>query len=263
MLPPWLSSLTTDPAAGRRPVALLGLTAATVAGVGPAPARRPTTLAPTRSTAIAATGRGALDSARGASALIRGADTLGTEVSTRTGERLDATFRTRARGEFAYHAALRPDASVERITVTVRGPAGAVRTGAATFAGDSVTVAWQPARQDASTAAPADARADTLRRAVPRGAVPYLNPSPSLMEQVVRRARTLGGTPGGAPVLLPVVVLDGGAVRTATVTFVADSVQLGLAGVTVWLRTDPSGAILGGSVPGQGITLARTTGPRP
>ena len=146
--------------------------------------------------------------------------------------------------------------------MTVRGPAGAVRTGAATFAGDSVTVAWQPARQDASTTAPADARADTLRRAVPRGAVPHLIRAPRSWSRW-SRARILGGTPGSAPVLVPVVVLDGSAVRTATVTFVADSVQFGLAGVTVWLRTDPAWAILGGSVPGQGITLARTTGPRP
>jgi hypothetical protein len=88
--------------------------------------------------------------------------------------------------------------------------------------------------------------------------VPFVNPSPSLMEQIVRRGRAIGG--GTAEV--PIFVGGGGPANvTAIVTFSApDSARLDLGGVEVLLRVDAAGAILGGSVPTQRLTIERIGG---
>lgn len=193
---------------------------------------------------------------RGTFTLVRGADTIGTETFTRGADRLEATFAAGRRSLFRYDAALRPDAGTARIAVTPLAPAvaAAAPSASATFAGDSVTV-----RQDGAAGGPAT----TARRAAPPGTVAYVNPSPSLMEQIVRRARALGGAPGGAPVAVPVFVSGtGGVGQTATVAFLApDSARLDLAGVALRFRVDPAGAVLGGTVPAQGLTIVRSGAP--
>ncbi len=186
---------------------------------------------------------------RGTFALMLGSDTVATERFTRSADRLEAELAGRGsagiRASVHYEAVLRPDASMERFVGAIPGaPVASV-----TFQGDSAIVTRG---------------ADTVRRAVPRGAVLYINPSPSLMEQIVRRARALGGTRGGPAQEVPVLVSGaGGQTAMAAVTFpAADSAQLVLGPATVLLRVDAAGAVLGGSVPGQGVTISRSVDAR-
>lgn len=177
--------------------------------------------------------------------LTQGSDTIGTEHFSRTSDRLRAEFTARGVEAFRYDAELAPDASVKRIRLTVRPPAGGAQTSTAAFAGDSVTLTRE---------APGDS-ARRARRPVAPGSVPYVNPSPSLMEQIVRRARALGGGTASVPVF---VGGAGPANVTAVVDFAAsDSARLDLGGVSVLLRVDGAGAILGGSVPSQRLTISR------
>ena len=178
--------------------------------------------------------------------LTQWSDTIGSEHFSRTNDRLRAEFTARGVEAFRYDAELAPDASVKRIRLTVRPPAGGAQTSTAAFAGDSVTLTRE---------APGDSARSARRPAAP-GSVPYVNPSPSLMEQIVRRARVLGGGTASVPVF---VGGAGPANVTAVVDFAAsDSARLELGGVSVLLRVDGAGAILGGSVPSQRLTISRT-----
>jgi hypothetical protein len=181
--------------------------------------------------------------------LTQGSDTIGSEHFSRTKDRLRAEFTARGMEAFRYDAELAPDASVKRIRLTVRPPAGGAQTSTAAFAGDSVTLTRE---------APGDSARSARRPAAP-GSVPYVNPSPSLMEQIVRRARALGGGTASVPVF---VGGAGPANVTAVVDFAAsDSARLELGGVSVLLRVDGAGAILGGSVPSQRLTISRSQWP--
>jgi hypothetical protein len=182
--------------------------------------------------------------------LLQGSDTIGVERFDRTADRLRAEFTARGTVAFRYDAALAPDASVSRIRLTVMPPAGGELTSTAAFAGDSVTLTREAPSSDAAKSA---------RRGAARGSVPFINPSPSLMEQIVRRARAIGGGGPTATAAVPVFVGGGGPPNVAaTVTFAApDSARLDLGGVEVLLRVDGSGAILGGSVPTQRLTIER------
>lgn len=178
--------------------------------------------------------------------LTQGSDTIGSEHFNRTNDRLRAEFTARGVEAFRYDAELAPDASVKRIRLTVRPPAGGAQTSTAAFAGDSVTLTRE---------APGDSARSARRPAAP-GSVPFVNPSPSLMEQIVRRARVLGGGTASVPVF---VGGAGPANVTAVVDFAAsDSARLELGGVSVLLRVDGAGAILGGSVPSQRLTISRS-----
>lgn len=182
--------------------------------------------------------------------LLQGSDTIGVERFDRAPDRLRAEFTARGTVAFRYDAALAPDASVSRIRLTVMPPAGGELTSTAAFAGDSVTLTREAPSSDAAKSA---------RRAAARGSVPFINPSPSLMEQIVRRARAIGGSGPMATAAVPVFVGGGGPPNVAaTVTFAApDSARLDLGGVEVLLRVDGAGAILGGSVPTQRLTIER------
>ena len=177
--------------------------------------------------------------------LIQRGDTIASERFTRTAARLDAQLGGRIGPRLVYGADLAPDASVARLetsTFTATDTAAQQRS-VATFRGDSVIVEVT------------GAGARTNRLATTRGVVPYVNPSPSLMEQILRRGRVLGGD----SVAVPILVVGGGQTLPATVRFMgADSAVIALGPVQVRARTDRSGALLGGSVPSQEIVIART-----
>jgi hypothetical protein len=180
-------------------------------------------------------------SMRGTYVMLQGADTIAVERFTRGADRLQVEFSAGGTVQIAYDAALAADATVSRLELTA--PA-ALRGGTLTFRADSVA-ATQP-RGDSIVA---------FMRAAPRGTVPYINPSPSMMEQVLRRAHVIGGP----SVTLPVYVAGGGANQTVsmTVTFRGDSARLDAAGTILEFRVEPGGAIVGGRVPSQGLTIVR------
>jgi len=87
------------------------------------------------------------------------------------------------------------------------------------------------------------------------GLVTYVNPSPSAMEQIVRRARAMGGDSAQVPIL----GADNGQLGEVAVRFVgADSAILSLGPVVLRMRVDRAGSLLGGTVPSQGLVITRT-----
>ena len=74
------------------------------------------------------------------------------------------------------------------------------------------------------------------------------------MEQIVRRARVIGGSPVQVPVW---AASGGGQPTTATVTLEGNQARILVNNVEVQLTLDESGRITGGSVPQQGLTLER------
>ena len=186
----------------------------------------------------------------------RGADTVVVERFALTRDLLSGDIDVRRQGSIEYQASLDfPTQTVTRILVGVvpaNTPKGtATQRATAVFRGDSVIV--ENVSGDSTR---------TSRYATQAGAVPYLNPSMAMAEQIVRRARVVGGPQGrpANPVPLPVFVAgSGGQTVVATVTFAgADSVQLILGGTTLRFAVDRNGRIVGGVVPAQGLTIERT-----
>jgi uncharacterized protein len=182
------------------------------------------------------------------------ADTLAVESFTRTADRLDGVIAGAAVGRIAYALSLGPAATVTELTLRA-WPAGAdaqappAQEARVAMRGDSAIV---------DLATPAGPRVQRL--ATREGAVPYLNPSFAQMEQVVRRARALGGE----RVEVPIFLAQGGQTLGATVTgHGADSVLVSLAGSEMRAAVSTDGRLLGGSVPAQGLTFTRVEGALP
>lgn len=179
----------------------------------------------------------------------RGTDTIARETFTRTAARLDADMRVVAAGaRIAYAMDLAPDASVTRVEMRAYAPGAdtsAAQRLVATVRGDSViaemTPRGAPARTDRVASAP--------------GVVPYINPSPSNMEQIIRRARAIGGD----RVQVPIMGADNGRLTQIGVRFAgADSAIISLGPVVLRMRTDRAGMLLGGVVPSQNLVITRT-----
>lgn len=191
---------------------------------------------------------------QGTFALRQGEALIATEQFTRTAANLEATLSSPQQGRISYSANLTPEATVSRIELRAF-PAGAppgaapAQSSVAVLRGDSVYVDNMvgdsvQSQQVATTA----------------GAVPYLNPSPSLLEQIVRRARVIGGEQVAVPVF---IAGSGGQTVPASVRFLPpDSAVVGLGGTELRLRVDAAGTVLGGSVPAQNLTIERTGVPR-
>ena len=173
--------------------------------------------------------------------ILGGTDTVVAERTTRTATALTGELiagGTRA----AYVAALTADRLVSRLEVRSYRPATDTVPTVATFtvAGDSIMV-----QQGAQP---------PVRRPGAAGALLTLNPSAAFFEQMLLRARALGADSAaiplyvaGAPAVLPLVVTRRG----------ADSAVVRYAGVAMRFAVSPSGRLLGGLIPAQGITIAR------
>lgn len=198
---------------------------------------QPSPASPTASTSSAAPSRGAF-------ILLRGVDTVATERFSRTAAGLQVDFTAQGITLFHYDATLAPSATVTHMQVTTHVPGSPERVSSVTFQGDTALL------MDGSDSA------QMVRRAVPRGTLPYVNPSPSLMEQIVRRARVIGGSQVSVPVIIAGAA---GQAAPVMVSFTGtDSVRVELSGVALLLHVDPAGGILGGTVPVQGLTIIRS-----
>lgn len=103
----------------------------------------------------------------------------------------------------------------------------------------------------------------TQRIATPAGAIPWLNPSFVIAEQIVRRARVLDPKKKAVG-LIPLVNLSGGGILSATVNWVgADSAVVSVGGVDIRLGLDASGRVVGARVPAQNVTVVRSGKPGP
>ena len=181
--------------------------------------------------------------------LMQEGTTVATEEFTRTNEQLDAALSAPGQGTLAYTAALAPDATVPRIELRVLPPGTAegatpLQRSTAVFQGDSVFT--ETIEADSTR---------TNRVATTPGAIPYVNPSPSLMEQILRRARVMGGEQVQVPVF---VAGTGGQTVAAMVMFMPpDSATVTLGNTEVRLRVDDEGRLLGGRVPAQNLLIER------
>ena len=182
--------------------------------------------------------------------LKQGETTVASERYLRTDHELDVDMALPNAIRATYTAQLRSDASVARVDVRQYAPgAGAsdppMMTSSGVFQGD--TVVLSRTMRDST---------ETARRATVRGVIPYINPSPSAMEQIVRRAKAIGGSRTEVSIWIPSA---GGQNATAIVEWTEPgSAELTVSGTRILLRVDAQGRILGGSIPAQGLTLVRT-----
>jgi non-ribosomal peptide synthetase component E (peptide arylation enzyme) len=86
-----------------------------------------------------------------------------------------------------------------------------------------------------------------------RGAMPYLNLSFALLEQAVRRSRTMPATDK-----IAFFNLGGGQTKSAKISPLGtDSLNLDLGDVEFHLRVDAAGRVLGGRIPKQNVVVER------
>lgn len=184
--------------------------------------------------------------------LLVNADTLVVEHSTRTATQLSGEIVIRGQGvRVVYHAVVAADATIPEIeTAFYRGadtlPA---RRAQVEMRGDTALARVGTTVQALRTAA---------------GALPMpLNVSSAFLEQVVLRARAIGGE----VVELPVFHLVGGLTTPTTVRMLRnaggagrDSATIDMPGVQVRLALRADGRVTGGVVPSQRARIARVDG---
>ena len=190
--------------------------------------------------ALAPTGAHAQEPATGGFLLLRGADTLSVERSSRSGGTLEGRILARKRIALAFRAEVSRDATIPRLELQVLQP-GAPEDApprqrlVAVFRGDSVI---------AETRTGDSVKVE--RMGTRAGALPYHPQLPmiGLLEQIVRRARVLGGQRVEVPVFL---MASGAQTINASVEFRgADSAHVKLGTSDVHLAVDRAGGITGG-----------------
>jgi dienelactone hydrolase len=178
-------------------------------------------------------------------------DTLAVERVTRSSGRVESELTMRGQGaQLQLALVLAPQDLVSSIEIAVRmagANAGAppVQAGTLVFRRDSVI---------ADMTAPART---TQRFAAGSGALPFVNLSMAVGEQLVRRARTIGG----ARVEVPMFVVGAGQVVPAVVTWpTPDSAVIALGGADLRAAIAPDGRLLGAVVPSQNVRFTRVEG---
>jgi len=195
-------------------------------------------------------GRAARAQEQGAFVLVlANGDTVAIERFSRTDDRLQSELLVKiGAARFTMGATLAADATVTRFENAYRQAAAdpssePLQTAVITFPGDSAIVQIN-----------GGGRTAVQRLGSRAGALPFVNPSFALLEQLVRRARKLGG----ASASVPVFIVQGGQTVDFIVTWQGtDSAIVAMAGVPAHLQVDGEGAILGGAVPAQGLRIVR------
>ncbi len=178
--------------------------------------------------------------------LTQNGNEIATEEYTRTDDRLETQLEVTGQALITTTAALADDASVDRLELRILPPAtpdaDPLQSIAAEFGSDSVHVEMPIGT--AAGAGPATA-----------GTVPYVDPSPSYMEQILRRARALGGAEATVQVWVP--SQGAGQVIPAQVAFGDDdsTATLSIGTVTFQFDLDDEGGITRGEVPAQGLVI--------
>lgn len=175
--------------------------------------------------------------------LIIGNDTIIVERMTRLPNRLHfQLFQVKQLGKMDLTAELLPSAQVSAVDVSFFASARdtvPARHASARFAGDSVGFVGGDA---------------TNWLHVGKNAIPNVNPSSSLLEQMLIRAKAMGGPKAE----MSFVYLPTGPEIPATVTWNgADSALVQFAGVTMRLAVSSTGRLHGGFVPAQNARIVR------
>ncbi len=186
------------------------------------------------------------NSTRGTFLLTSANDTVSVERFERTATRLSGELLFRiADQRWTYELDFDPgDGHVTHMRTEFRRASAGVdsppmQSGRLEFAGDSVFVR--------TASGPLD------RIATRRGATPFINPSFAMQEHMARMALASGPDARAAAFLV-----SGGSTFEVHVTRVgADSVVLEVGGVAMRMQVDAHGDFQGGSIPSQGLKLAR------
>ena len=179
-------------------------------------------------------------------------DTVATETFSRKETTIQGTLALNNSNHtfHRYTAVLAPDASVPMIDVSVREDADSGRVKAKLVQRARVIFKEDSAAVDAIIGQSIETRVFGTQV----GAIPYLNMSFALLEQAIRRSRADGATPGQVPFFN----LGGGQTVSGTLKAVgSDSMALAIGDVEFRLRVDPSGRVLGGSIPKQDVLVDR------
>lgn len=181
-----------------------------------------------------------------------GADTVLVERFERTLDSLSGEIGVRAPGQgpvqaqhLVYRAALAPQGVVTSVQLSMR-VGGVLAQAAEVRLGTDSAGAYALFIQGAGD--------DTTRVATTPGAIPLINVSLALLEQVVRRARNIPGDSVGVPLLS----LEGGETTQSHVRFgEGGSAELVTANERMQLQVDAAGRILAGSDAARRIRVER------
>ncbi|MGI8548451.1 MAG: alpha/beta hydrolase family protein [Gemmatimonadaceae bacterium] len=171
----------------------------------------------------------------------QGVDTVAVENFERSRSQLHGVIQTRSGGKGEYTATITPNELVSKLEIIATAVNGqSTSRGVLTFVGDTVV---------------ADAGGGKVQRVTTqRDAEPWINPSFAFTELLVRRARVVGGN----VVQIPLFTVQGGRTILATVTKLGgDSLSISAADAVLRVHVDPSGRVLSGSVPAQGVIVTR------
>ena len=181
-------------------------------------------------------------------------DTLAVERVARAGSRVESDLAVRVQGvHLQFTLDLTPSALVS-------GMANAVRPIGATPGGPAAQTATLAFRADSVIVEILTPVRATQRLATKPGALPFVNLSATIAEQLLRRARVLGG----ARVEIPMFAVSGGQTLSAVVTWSGpDTAVIMLGGVEMRATVSGDGRLLGATVPAQGVRFARVDGDVP
>jgi dienelactone hydrolase len=185
--------------------------------------------------------------------MVLGQDTIVSEVVERTATRLDVDMMDKLSGaRFRYGMTLTPDGRVPAMTNAfyriAQGDTVPFQSAEFEFHGDSVRVVISGNVS----------RVENLTTQA--GAIPYVNPSAAMLEQVLRRARAMGQRVD----TVPIFAVTGGRTVPVQVTWVGkDSAVMQLATVEMRAAVAPDGGLLGLAIPAQSAHVIRLDGAHP
>lgn len=181
-----------------------------------------------------------------------GTDTVLVEQFSRTLDSLTGVIGVRAPGQgtgevqhLVYTVSLAPQGMVTSVELSMR-IGGVVAQAARVRLGSDTSGAYATFIQGAGD--------DTTRVTTEPGAIPLINVSLALLEQVVRRARNIPGD----SVAVPLLSLEGGETTRSHVRFgAAGRAELVTASERMQLQVDAAGRILGGGDSARSIRVER------
>jgi dienelactone hydrolase len=191
---------------------------------------------------------------RGAFVVMVGADSILVERFTRTAATVEVAADLTGRARMAYVLHTGAGASVSAVDLRAWGPgmpdsAAPVQRARVVFAGDSTVATLEAGGQSRVATAHAT-----------RGALPMLNPSALMLEQLLMRARALSPRDS---VTVPMLTLGTTQPFPARVRWVgADSAIVSLGPVEMRARVDAAGRLLGAAVPAQNLVILRVADAR-
>jgi uncharacterized protein len=176
---------------------------------------------------------------------VGGTDTSVSELIERTPDMLSGELVASTGGRTLYKATLAPTGLVTRLEVhAFRGVSDTTGSTLSFVLGADSIVARVNNGEPAHLPGTMDALA-------------VVNPAVGFLEQMLIRARVMGGGPGDK-VGIPLFIVGSPAIVPLTVTWIGvDSALVEYAGVSMRFNVSPTGRILGGAVPARGLTIAR------